>query len=114
MSSATDGQQHQNTGSSTRGIIWSTAVSPYVTIESLQYATKGNSVDFGDSSQAIGYRSCTSDCVRGIGFGGQSGPGARNCIEYLTIATQGNAIDFGDTAEIHERAAAFSNAHGGL
>ena len=112
--SSMTGQQHQNTGSSTRGLIWSTAVSPYVTIESLQYATKGNSIDFGDSSQAIGYRSCTSDCIRGVGVGGQSGPGDRNCIEYLTIATGGNAVDFGDTAETHHRAAAFSNAHGGL
>ena len=50
LSAATDGQQHQNTGSSTRGLIWSTAFSPYVDIESIQYATKGNSVDFGDSS----------------------------------------------------------------
>ena len=83
-------------------------------IEYLQYATKGNSVDFGDSSTAVGYRSCTSDCVRGVGFGGQSGPGNRNTIEYLTIASTGDAVDFGDTAEKHERGASFSNAHGGL
>ena len=106
-------------GSSTRGIVWG-GQSPIAggagdKIDYFSFATKGNTSVFGDSTIDLKYRNCTSDTVRGVAGGGQSGPAARNTIEYITIATQGNAFDFGDlTTDTHHASAAFSSGHGGL
>ena len=100
--------------STTRGIIW--GGDPAGTnIDFLTIATLGHTTDFGESTINLSYRNCTSDCVRGISFGGQDGPGARNTIEYITISTTGDATDFGDLAtDQHHAAASYSTGHGGL
>jgi len=56
------------------------------------FATKGNTVHFGELSTAyygvMGAASETRGCI--------AGGGTTNVIEYITIATTGNATDFGD------------------
>ena len=88
-------------------------------IDSIQIATTGNAVNFGELNFTTQERfpGCTSNCVRGIWAGGY-GPGptytVQNPIHYVNIATEGNGIDFGDltAAAAHHRG--FSNGHGGL
>ena len=64
----------------------------YVTI-----ASKGNSINFGDSSIANYYMGGCSNSIRGISAGAYNpSPAHLNLIEYTTIATTGNAQDFGD------------------
>jgi len=101
-------------GSTTRGIVWG-GYPAGTNIDYFAFATKGNTVTFGDTTMTMKYRNCTSNTVRGLAGGGQDGPGNRNTIEYITIATTGDAVDFGDlTTDQHHSCAAFSNGHGGL
>ena len=58
--------------------------------------TTGDSVDFGDMTQAKHSGGSTNDDTRGVFISGLV-PGAyTNVIDYITMATPGNAIDFGD------------------
>ena len=58
--------------------------------------TTGNSVDFGDMTNAKHSGGSTNDDTRGVFISGLI-PGAyTNVIDYITMATPGNAIDFGD------------------
>ena len=101
-------------GSTTRGIIWG-GYPAGTNIDYFTFATRGNTFNFGDTTVTLKYRNCTSNTVRGVAGGGQSGPGAGNTIEYITIQTEGDAVDFGDlTTDAHDSCAAFSSGHGGL
>ena len=83
-------------------------------MEYITFATRGDSVDFGNSTVAIGWKTGTSDTVRGV-FGGGQSPQTTNTIEYITIATQGDATNFGDlTTQFHRSGGGCSNGHGGL
>ena len=83
-------------------------------MEYVEFATEGNSIDFGDLQNAIGWRNGTSDSIRGV-FGGGQSPTSTNTIEYIHIATQGDGFDFGDlTTDQHLAGGACSDAHGGL
>ena len=62
----------------------------YVTIE-----TKGNAVDFGDTTVNRYYNTSVGNRTRGVNAGGRA-PTILNTMDYVTIATAGNAIDFGD------------------
>ena len=84
------------------------------TIHYLTFATKGNSIDFGDLTATTRGGGSTSSQTRGLLAGGRT-PTQVNTIQYITIATTGNATDFGDSTRI----VAFNNAglsdvHGGL
>ena len=83
-------------------------------IHYLTFATKGNSIDFGDLLTTSRGGGSTSSQTRGLVAGGRT-PTQVNTIQYITIATTGNATDFGDSTRI----VAFNNAglsdvHGGL
>ena len=82
-----------------------------VAIELIIMATLGNSIDFGDMSNAHYYGAGTSDKTRAI-FGG--GSPATNVIEYVNIATDGDSVDFGDLTQARQTPAGLSNANGGL
>ena len=108
--------------SSTRGLIGG-GFGPSATItnviDSIQIATLGNAVKFGElnfSTQAR-FPGCTSNCIRGIWAGGY-GPAptyaVSNPIDYVSIATEGNAVDFGDLTAAAAHHQGFSNGHGGL
>ena len=77
-------------------------------------STLGNSVDFGDLTQARYYGGSTSSSTRGIFWNGWT-PTRVNTIDFVQIMTTGDASDFGDaTIQANAVTAALSNGHGGL
>ena len=82
-------------------------------IEFITIATRGNGVDFGDTTRAVSAPMATASSTRSVCYGGNGG--GDNIVEYVEISTQGNAVDFGDTvAPSKYGGAGFSNGHGGL
>ena len=82
-------------------------------IEFITIATRGNGVDFGDTTRAVNSAQATASSTRSVCYGGNGG--GDNIVEYVNIMTQGNAIDFGDTLSGGKYSGAgFSNGHGGL
>ena len=67
----------------------------YITI-----ASKGNGIDFGDTSTGHAYPADGSDGVRGIVAGGvgnyPSGQTPTDVIDYVNIGSLGNAVSFGN------------------
>ena len=83
-------------------------------IHYLTFATKGDSIDFGDLLATTRGGGSNSNKTRGILAGGRT-PTQVNTIQYITIATTGNAQDFGDLTSIRGfNCAGMSDAHGGL
>ena len=91
--------------SPTRGVFaGGTSTAPTYTetnvIDSIQIATTGNALDFGDLTQATAAPAGCSNAVRGIIAGGATNlfPGnvMTTDISYITIATTGNTANFGD------------------
>ena len=84
-------------------------------IQTVEIATTGNAVDFGDQLANKAYGTAVSSPTRAVNMGGFDSPAATNVIEYVEIATTGNAVDFGDadTGTI-QSAGGVSNGHGGL
>ena len=109
-----------NSGSNaTRGIICngyqpSPAGAVQNTAEFLTIATTGNTIDFGDTTQAR-YSSFGSCCsrTRMVIPGGYVAPAPVTTIDSFEIATTGNAIDFGDLSTAGGPTST-SNGHGGL
>jgi len=90
--------------SPTRGIYAGGQSQPYYgspsyvktkTIDYITFATKGDSVHFGDLASIGRAQSGLSSPTRGV-FAGGYNPSLLNTIEYITIATEGDATDFGD------------------
>ena len=82
--------------------------------EFLTISTTGNTIDFGDTTQArySSFGSCCSG-TRMVIPGGYVAPAPVNTIDKFEFATTGNAIDFGDLATAAGRTST-SNGHGGL
>ena len=61
-------------------------------------ASKGNSIQFDETTQKRAYLGSSGNSTRGMWSGGyDSGSGdGKTTIDYVTIASEGNAIDFGD------------------
>ena len=98
-------------GNATRGIICSN--SPH-TIQSIQMATKGNSITFGTLSVTRSSLNATSSPTRVVFVGGVDYPAYYNIMDYVSIQTEGQAVDFGDLTVNRHTDNASSNAHGGL
>ena len=81
-----------------RGLIMGYYIAPtnYNTTEFITIQSLGNSLDFGDMSQASRGHFSFGSSTRSIRGGGYVAPANVNVIEFFTIATQGNAQDFGD------------------
>jgi hypothetical protein len=77
----------------------------YVTISST-----GNTTDFGDLLQTLGYGQATSSSTRVVHCGGYTGSAGVNTIQYVTTASTGNATDFGDLLSQWTQGACFSNS----
>ena len=94
----------QAVNSSTRGLFAGGRSSPSqpVAVNTIDYITMmstGNSVDFGDLTQARRFLSPTCNATRGLFAGGYVGPSPLNTvntIDFITMASLGNAQDFGD------------------
>ena len=102
---------------STRALAWGGTYPDTTTttniIEFITIATRGNGVDFGDTTRAVNSAQATASSTRSVCYGGNGG--GDNIVEYVNIMTQGNAIDFGDTLSGGKYSGAgFSNGHGGL
>ena len=89
--------------SSTRGILgggYKPAASPTAVVDIIEYftmASSGDTIDFGNLSDARGEVDACSSSTRGMWAGGEDVPFAdMNIIDYIEIATLGNALDFGD------------------
>jgi len=89
--------------SSTRGILgggYNPQASPGAVSDTIEYitiASEGNSIDFGNLSDARGEFDACSSSTRGVFCGGEDIPFANmNVIDYIEISTLGNALDFGD------------------
>jgi len=93
-------------GSATRGLIgggYKPAASPTAVVDIIEYftmASGGNTIDFGNLSDARGEVNACSSSTRGMWVGGEDVPFAdMNILDYVEIATLGNALDFGDLTE---------------
>ena len=67
-------------------------------IELITIASTGNTIDFGDLTQARNTPGGTSNGTRGITAGGTT-PSTVDTIDYITIAATGNAVDFGNLSQ---------------
>ena len=92
--------------SETRGLIgggYKPAASPSAVVDIIEYftmASQGNTIDFGNLSDARGEVNACSNSTRGMWVGGEDVPFAdMNILDYIEIATLGNALDFGDLTE---------------
>ena len=80
-----------------RGIFAGGGDSPYTNaIEFITISSSGNSLDFGDLTQAKQSLGGTANSTRGIFASGYIAPANTRRIEYISIASQGNAVNFGD------------------
>ena len=79
-------------------------------IESIQIASLGNAVDFGDLINKPNSGAGFSSKTRGFVAGGNTPDGnGVNVIQFVTIATLGNATDFGDAGYSRANARGISN-----
>jgi len=89
----------------------------YKSIDFISIATLGNAQNFGDlTTQKVTGSSC-SNSIRGLYFGGNSGPSpspSTNSIEYVTIATLGNSTDFGDLTSARSSQTSLSSSTRGV
>ena len=79
-------------------------------VHSVDINSQGNSVLFGDLTQARRLAGAASNDTRGVFGGGQSSSTERDTIDYLSLQTGGTATDFGNlgsTRTIHQ---AFSSS----
>ena len=97
-----------------RGLIMGGITYPGTTyvnvIESIQIASLGNAVDFGDLTNKPNGGAGFSSKIRGFVVGGNTPEGyGINVIQFVTIATAGNASDFGDAGYSRANARGVSN-----
>ena len=79
----------------------------------LQMATLGNSINFGDIYDEVVYPGAFASPTRGV-IGGGSAPSNLADINYVTIATTGDSVDFGDLTSGRNSIKGISNVNGGL
>ena len=82
-------------------------------ISYFDFASKGNTMDFGDLQANRSYAGGTSNATRAVEMGGST-PSVEDFIEYVQIATTGDGVDFGNLTASYRGLKATSNAHGGL
>ena len=83
-------------------------------MDSINMASGGRAIKFGNMQVARSSFASMSDCVRGVWAGGDGSPTQFNEIGYITIATQGDEVDFGDLPYKNQQTTGASNGHGGL
>jgi len=64
-------------------------------IDSMEIATQGSKIDFGNLTRSGWGMGAVSDSTRSVFFGGYN-PSATNIIEFVTTQSAGNSTDFGD------------------
>jgi|TARA_R100001530_G_scaffold34527_1_gene26999 hypothetical protein len=87
------------------------------TLQTIIFATTGNTIDYGDLTGTVWYGTSASDGKRGIHAGGRRHPVSQvNIIDYYSLTSAGNAADFGDLTAARILCYSGSNGpgHGGL
>ena len=99
-----------------RGIFAGGGTTPNYTnaIDFITISSSGNSLDFGDLTQARQSLSGTANSTRGIFASGYIAPGNTDRIDYISIASQGNAVTFGSIASAIRYASCAANSTRGL
>ena len=69
-------------------------------IQYLTIASTGNTIDFGDLTNARRRVDATSSSTRGLWGPADGEPTNVNIIDYVEIQTLGNAVDFGDSLDV--------------
>ena len=102
------GQDAHGSGNAERGLFGGRFNSD--AIEYITIASEGDSIDFGNSTQARYYTACASSSTRSLTIGGYPSSSSVNTIDYVQIMTLGNALDFGDLSSSRlTDGSAFSN-----
>ena len=110
-------RQVDNTTRSGRGVISSgdNATGNLTSIDVLNVSTLGNSVYFGDTTEARTNGNGVSDGKRGCFGGGYQAPTTEmDTIDYVTMASNGNAIDFGNLSAARNACGSASSSTRGL
>ena len=110
-------RQVDNTTRSGRGVISTgdNAGGNLTSIEVLNINTLGNSVYFGETTQARTNANGVSDGKRGCFGGGYQAPSTeQETIDYVTMASNGDAIDFGDLSAHRNACGSASSSTRGL
>ena len=117
------------TGNTTRAVIFGgygdqnfgqsqTPIGPMAKISFNTYATKGDSIPFGELSFKVYGAAGVSNETRGIFAGGYDYRSpvldTKNEIEFITIASEGNGTDFGDLTAARRSHGGMSNSIRGL
>ncbi len=69
-------------------------------VNSVQIASTGNAIDWGDTLYVVEHTRSCSNSVRGVTMGGRyPNPTAHNSIEYGVISSLGTQLDFGDLTQ---------------
>ena len=104
-------RQFTVTGASGRGVFGGGGDPADTTlIEYLNLSSGGNTVRFGDLTDARTQLGGASSPIRGLFAGGDPGPSNSDVIEYITIASEGNGIDFGNLTAAGRLPAAASSS----
>ena len=101
---------------STRGIIHGGRDINQNHMQVIQYitiATKGDSLEFGDTAVSAINQMGGSSPTRGV-VGSGYNPSLTNAMEFVNIMSLGDAVDFGDCTARDEVLGGCSNGHGGL
>ena len=102
----------QQTGGG-RGV-FAGAVPASDTIQYINIASTGNSIDFGNLTTTRYETEHVSDRTRGVICGGYEAPLRVDKIEYITLASTGDSIDFGDLLEPRGHMSGGSNSTRGV
>ena len=78
-------------------------------IQYITIASTGNTIDFGNLTNARRRCASTSSSTRGLWGSADGTPGMVNIIDYVEIQTLGNALDFGDMTSAAYSRGALSN-----
>ena len=86
--------------------------SPYTSnmLDFVQINTLGDSVDFGDLTNARYVLGACASATRGIIPGGNANPAFNRTIDVITMASEGDAIEFGDMMQHRWGLGASSNS----
>ena len=110
MASTNGFATHSN---STRAVFGGNGSSPYH-VQKLEFASKGNSEDFGNLSQAFNFAAGMCSPTRGVWAGATTPSPSSNIMEHVSMQSGGSGVDFGDMTAATAGAKGSSNAHGGL
>ena len=71
-------------------------------IDTLVIASKGDTTDYGDLTQATKFSKAFSNSTRAVvNLGAIGGTGLQNVLEYFNMSSTGSAVDFGDLTNPH-------------